>query len=131
MSSASHDCAMNRVPGAVNEYESRCGMPWSRIQRPVVRCTRNELSCSRCRPIFHPPTANAAVKAAASVSPCRRAPASAAPCSAGPPERGARESESSTAMDGRPLEAVRDGDERGTQHDHEDRGKDAEHEREE
>ncbi len=46
MISASHDCAIQCVPAAVNEYGSRRGMPWSRISPPVRRCHRNELSLS-------------------------------------------------------------------------------------
>ena len=46
ISSASHDCAIQCVPAAVNEYGSACGIPVSRISPPVRRCQRNELSPS-------------------------------------------------------------------------------------
>ena len=57
MTSASHDCATQCVPGAVNEKMSWCGMPWSRMYSPVRRCQKNELSESSAIPIAQPNSA--------------------------------------------------------------------------
>src|SRR5689334_4439882 len=56
INSASHDCAIQRVPAAVNEYGSRRGIPWSRINPPVRRCQRKELSPSGPDASPNPPT---------------------------------------------------------------------------
>src|SRR5689334_3894059 len=103
-------------------------MPWSRMCCPVRRCQKNELSLSFARPVAQPNTPKKAVKIQPRPEPSGGAGAATSGASAGGASRTAGRSSVGVRVT---SERFGDVDHRGAEDDHEDRRKDAEHQREE